>query len=579
MNNRDKTAPLIDFARARRELLTAIEANHRARAIADAIESALLCTAFEICVAAKQGESSRALDNELRSIAAEIGMLTRRSERTILARIDEAAEIHRNFPSVAKALLLGEIDVAHARVIARCGAPLQAAESRSEYEQLAIDQAAQTTPGRLEKSARRFAAELEPEVVAERQQRARRERGVRVTDLEDGMSLLIAELPSVFAHAIHDRLTELARVNARERKASMDAFGRVVPGEGGHPAQRDVRAGAGINVRAHEGKDTQEGAVQEESSMAGESRLNCEAADFDATGDDRNANDRYFDDPNLDDPSSDDPNFDDPSSDDPNFDDPHSDDRNFDAVRADALVDLLLAGFVPTNSPHSALNSIQARVAITVPALAAVGASDEPAVLDGTGPIPLDTAMALCGAAALWTRVLTDPISGEALAADTYRPSAALRRFIESRDQHCRAPGCRRPARDADLDHTVEWIAGGKTTHDNLSALCRAHHTMKHRGWTLRQTSRGELEWTSPNGRRYADRPDRIAKPWNEHRVTQVAGVGAAEVDAATRDDSAVDAADGVSGIVESPRRVPEPPSVWFRPTRPPNDDEEPPPF
>lgn len=549
MNDRDETAPVIDFARARHELLTAIEANHRARAIADAIESALLCTAFEICVAAKQGESSRALENELRSIASEIGMITRRSERTILARIDEAAEIHRNFPAVAKALLLGEIDEAHARVIARCGAPLQAAESRSEYERLAIDQAAQTTPGRLEKSARRFAAELEPEVVVERQQRARRERGVRVTDLEDGMSLLIAELPSVFAHAIHDRLTELARVNARERKASMDTFGRVVPRDGGPPAHSDVSAGVGNNVRAHEGNDTQEGAVQEESSTAGESRLSCEAADFDATGDNRNANDRNFD------------------------------DRNFDAVRADALVDLLLAGFVPTDSPHSALNSIQARVAITVPVLAAVGVSDEPSVLDGTGPIPLDIAMALCGAAALWTRVLTDPISGEALAADTYRPSAALRRFIESRDQHCRAPGCHRPARDADLDHTIEWIAGGRTTHDNLSALCRAHHTMKHRGWTLRQTSRGELEWTSPNGRRYADRPDRIARPWNEHRVTQVIGVSTSEIDATTRDDSAVDATGGDSGIVESPRQAPEPPSVWFKPTRPPNDDEEPPPF
>lgn len=203
-------------------------------------------------------------------------------------------------------------------------------------------------------------------------------------------------------------------------------------------------------------------------------------------------------------------------------------------------------------------------MAITVPVLAAIGASDEPAVLDGTGPIPLDIAMALCGAAALWTRVLTDPISGEAIAADTYRPSAALRRFIESRDQHCRAPGCRRPAHDADLDHTVEWIAGGKTTHDNLSALCRAHHTMKHRGWNLRQTSRGELEWTSPNGRIYADRPDRIAKPWNEQRLTEATG---------TRSIGSE------STIVESPRQVPDPPRVWFKPTQPQQDDDEPPPF
>ena len=67
-----------------------------------------------------------------------------------------------------------------------------------------------------------------------------------------------------------------------------------------------------------------------------------------------------------------------------------------------------------------------------------------------------------------------------------------LRRLVELRDETCRFPGCRRRAERCDLDHTVAWQDGGHTAEDNLAALCRHHHLVKHRSghlgrWSVRR--------------------------------------------------------------------------------------------
>ncbi len=54
-----------------------------------------------------------------------------------------------------------------------------------------------------------------------------------------------------------------------------------------------------------------------------------------------------------------------------------------------------------------------------------------------------------------------------------YQPGAALRHLIQIRDPTCTAPGCRRPARRCDLDHTVPFQAGGRTCECNLGPSCK----------------------------------------------------------------------------------------------------------
>ena len=80
-------------------------------------------------------------------------------------------------------------------------------------------------------------------------------------------------------------------------------------------------------------------------------------------------------------------------------------------------------------------------------------------------------------------------------------PSAGLRRHIQLRDRTCVAPGCRRPARKADQDHTRDHARGGATVRANLAPLCERHHRMKHEGgWRLTQPEPGLFRWCSPLG-------------------------------------------------------------------------------
>jgi hypothetical protein len=190
--------------------------------------------------------------------------------------------------------------------------------------------------------------------------------------------------------------------------------------------------------------------------------------------------------------------------------------RTVDQLRTDLLSDLVLTG-APTghDSEGSLLGAIQARVEVTVPVMALMNGDVErdappPAELDGLCPIDVGTARRLAGAATGWDRVLTHTISGALLAVDRYRPGDHLRRHLRARDQRCRFPACGLAARTCDIDHNHAAAEGGPTCDDNLAHLCRRHHMMKHHSpWRVVQSAGGVLEWRSPAGGVYIDRPPR----------------------------------------------------------------------
>ncbi|MCK0117268.1 HNH endonuclease [Isoptericola sp. S6320L] len=157
--------------------------------------------------------------------------------------------------------------------------------------------------------------------------------------------------------------------------------------------------------------------------------------------------------------------------------------------------------------------SIRPQVTVTVPVLTLLGVADIPADLDGHVPVAPDTARELAALAPSLRRVLTHPESGVPLSVgrESYTAPSALKATLRHRDATCRFPGCTVPAVRADLDHTTAWADGGTTGADNLAHLCRHHHVLKHQtGWTARQgpAPGGNLEWTSPTGRRHTTRPD-----------------------------------------------------------------------
>ncbi|MEV4738082.1 MULTISPECIES: HNH endonuclease signature motif containing protein [unclassified Microbacterium] len=204
------------------------------------------------------------------------------------------------------------------------------------------------------------------------------------------------------------------------------------------------------------------------------------------------------------------------------------DERTVDEIRADLLTDLVLTG-APSghDTADGMLGAIRARVEITVPVLTLMDdqastslAFDDvpalpPAELDGVEPIDVDTARSLAGSTTGWDRVLTHPITGRMLAVDRYRPSEHLRRHLRARDRRCRFPACGIAARKCDLDHNHDAATGGETRDTNLAQFCRRHHVLKHHSpWHVRQRHGGILEWTSPTGRIYSD------KPPTQHTVT-----------------------------------------------------------
>jgi len=89
-----------------------------------------------------------------------------------------------------------------------------------------------------------------------------------------------------------------------------------------------------------------------------------------------------------------------------------------------------------------------------------------------------------------------------------YTPSPALADFVRCRDLTCRWPGCDRPARYCDLDHTIPYRQGGPTHAANLKCLCRLHHLVKtFWGWREQQLTDGTLILTSPAGHTHLSTP------------------------------------------------------------------------
>ncbi|OWP22580.1 HNH endonuclease [Microbacterium sp. AISO3] len=409
--------------------------------------------------AAGSSERVKAREMALRGIAAELAGVFVATDRTVQRRIDEARDLVENYPVTMAAWEAGRIVRGHVRVIQETGC-LVPAEERAEFERVAIERCEGETPNRVRDTLRMIAERMHPRTFTERHEEAAAGRCVRVQAGADGMSNLIATLPTVIADGIVDRLTRQAReiINVRQHAdaAGVDAIGA------------DARADA-LGARA----DALDARADARTDANGGGR------DADATIRDGSS---FIDDA-----------------------------RTIDQVRADVFSDLLLAGTpaldpTATGDGDGTLGAIRAHVQVAVSALTLTGQDEGPADLAGRSPIDAATARELAGNATSWDRLLTHPVTGTVLECDTYRPTAAMVRLLRARDRHCRFPGCRQPAIRCELDHTIAASEGGPTHVRNLANLCKRHHDVKHHTrWRVRQLPGGRLVWTSPTGRVYRD--------------------------------------------------------------------------
>ena len=203
-------------------------------------------------------------------------------------------------------------------------------------------------------------------------------------------------------------------------------------------------------------------------------------------------------------------------------------------LEADTLVDSVLAAAVgrdddvtcwgaPTpeaaegeQDPGESRVRVPVSLGLVMTDQALFGTSDEPAYVEGYGPVPAELAREIIAGACsrgeglALRRLYTSPRTGELMSMDarSRRFPTALARFIRFRDQTCRTPWCDAPIRHG--DHAEEHHAGGPTSADNGQGLCEAcNHAKQAPGWRARPspgTGSHQIETTTPTGHVYRSR-------------------------------------------------------------------------
>lgn len=345
----------------------------RARALAEAGHLAL-------DVMAGQRASARAAELALREVASELAAAENLSDRSLQRQITRAMSLVDDYPATLAAWEAGTISRTHAYVIADIGQALPAAV-RAELDQLAVTHAPGLSPGRLRSRLAVLAERLHPTTLTERHQRGRDTRCVRIVTGVDGMSDLVATLPTVLAVGIYDRLTQQARAVTDHRAGSAlgladpayDDRARVHPGGGGagsaaldgphQVAAVGGVAGSAAGAATSVGGDPRSGAIAPAPTVSMDERTTAQ-------------------------------------------------------LRADIFADLLLtaapdADPTRTDDGLGTLGAIRARIQVVVPALSILDPRSEnsdPADLVGHGPIDAQTARDLAESTTTpWDRVVTHP--------------------------------------------------------------------------------------------------------------------------------------------------------------------------
>lgn len=414
----------------------------RDETLAAAHEAGVRCREAELRAVASPSEARQWAEREM---TAEFATAVTVAEQTLASQIAVTRQLTHAFPVLAGAYRDGEVAAGHVRVMIdvfiRCDEETKAAAD-VEF----AGRAARLTPGKLRTAARRWKAKaIGVEEARAAARAAVADRHVEFFAADDHLMWLSALLPAVQAQAIHDRLTELAK-----------------SAEGGQEQRTRGQLRADVMCALLLDDDAGDAARHGGHGVG----VGRGAAD---DGEDRD---------------------------------------DFTAMVLGQSIgegQSLGEGMLPPDW----VRGIRPTVVLTVPVMSLMGHHDlpgaGPAVLEGHGPIDVETARQLAAQAPSFIRVLTHPHTGAVLGVDqdAYAPPADLRKALVVRDGTCRFPGCARRAGRCEVDHTIDYARGGCTDIDNLAHLCKKHHT----GWKVRQLGGGVLEWTSPAGRVHLSEP------------------------------------------------------------------------
>jgi hypothetical protein len=190
-----------------REGVDRLAAIERSRAVLFAQEATELVELVQSAL--DEAGTGVSTDLVVRSVTTEIALARHVSDRTIQSRLSEAWRLVEDFPLTLHALEGGRVSVANARVILAEGMLVRDARRRADYESAVLERAGEVTPGRLRRLARAAASGIAEVSFEERHEKARDERSVSCTELDDGMSEIVAVVPTILAEGVLDRLTAM----------------------------------------------------------------------------------------------------------------------------------------------------------------------------------------------------------------------------------------------------------------------------------------------------------------------------------------------------------------------------------
>ncbi|KXZ57633.1 hypothetical protein Mlaev_02823 [Microbacterium laevaniformans] len=194
-----------------------------------------------------------------RAIRLELAAALRVTEHAAGVLLTQAQALETRYPAVLDALGAARVTERHVHVLIELLDPLTPAEREAVYPRALVLAEAEPV-GTFRRRVRALIDQTRVESLPERHERALDERRVFVEPADDGMAWLNAYLPAVEAHAIHGRLTAIAKAvtaaDGDERtleQARADVFGDLLI-DGtctAHPdAARGIRATVVVTVPA-----------------------------------------------------------------------------------------------------------------------------------------------------------------------------------------------------------------------------------------------------------------------------------------------------------------------------------------
>ncbi|SDL36688.1 HNH endonuclease [Nocardioides sp. YR527] len=178
------------------------------------------------------------------------------------------------------------------------------------------------------------------------------------------------------------------------------------------------------------------------------------------------------------------------------------DERTRGQVMADTLIDRVTGRESAGVGPR-----VEVKIVMTADSL--TNDADQPAFVEGYGPVPAAWARdALADAEVFVRRLFTDP-AGQLVAMESRsrRAPDGLAEFITTRDSGtCRTNGCDAPIRN--IDHIQRHTDGGETSAQNLQGLCeRCNQAKEAPGWQARPGPDGSITTITPTGHIYSSPP------------------------------------------------------------------------